>query len=113
MDTNEELDPPETEESLRLQASLHYSVNKIIKHILAENNSDATVTPQFVHAVATTVWHQCNSMAVDLDAFSKHGKRTQVNAEDVKLCVRRNQALVDHLSDFQASLKDEKPKRRK
>ncbi|KAJ3201189.1 hypothetical protein HDU83_001017 [Entophlyctis luteolus] len=63
------------------------------------------VTPQFVHAVSSIVWAHCNRMATDLDAFAKHGKRSVVSVDDVKLCVRRNPALVEHLAEFAAGLK--------
>ncbi|KAI9343640.1 kinetochore component CENP-S-domain-containing protein [Obelidium mucronatum] len=108
----DDLEPPESEESLRLQASLHYSVNKIINQVLAENKVQATVTPQYIHAVASIVWHQCNGMATDLEAFAKHGKRSVISADDVKLCVRKNPDMVDHLNDFAASLKEGTKKRR-
>ncbi|KAI8833858.1 kinetochore component CENP-S-domain-containing protein, partial [Chytriomyces cf. hyalinus JEL632] len=83
-----------------LQASIHYTVSKLIASILAENNADVTPTPQFVHAVTAVVLAQCGSLAVDLDSFSKHGKRSVVSVEDVKLCVRKNQALVMNTTFF-------------
>ncbi|KAI8835279.1 hypothetical protein BJ741DRAFT_608611 [Chytriomyces cf. hyalinus JEL632] len=61
---------------------------------------------------------QCGSLAFDLDSFSKHGKRSVVSVEDVKLCVRKNQpsknqpsknqAMVAYLADFAATLKKTK-----
>ncbi|TPX58938.1 hypothetical protein CcCBS67573_g09121, partial [Chytriomyces confervae] len=70
---------PETQ---RLQASIHYTVSKLITSILSENKVDVAPTPQFVHAVTAVVLAQCGSLAVDLDSFSKHGKRSVVSVED-------------------------------
>ena len=33
----------------------------------------------------------------DLEAFAKHAKRSTVQADDVKLLVRRNKGLVSHI----------------
>ena len=38
--------------------------------------------------------------AQDLEAFSKHGKRTIINVDDVKLLCRRNPYMVENMDKF-------------
>ncbi|KAJ3066543.1 hypothetical protein HDU98_010149, partial [Podochytrium sp. JEL0797] len=90
--SDDELAAAETEETLRLQAALHFAVSKIIAQNLAANGHSGTkVTPQFIHAAASTVWLQTLTLGKDVDAFAKHAKRSVVSVDDVKLCVRRSE----------------------
>jgi CENP-S protein len=56
---------------------------------------DATGTPQFISALADMVYAQAGnpivvaliieSLALDLESFAVHGKRSIINVEDVKV----------------------------
>jgi len=43
------------------------------------------------------VFKQSETLALDLEQFARHGKRTVISAEDVRLCGRRNEAVVEAL----------------
>ena len=80
----------------RLKAAIwHYA-----KQIVEEESEplQATATPQFISALADLVYAQAGinprqeqrrlipeSVALDLESFALHAKRSVVNAEDVKV----------------------------
>ncbi|XP_044754612.1 centromere protein S-like isoform X1 [Coccinella septempunctata] len=47
--------------------------------------------------------------ATDLEAFQKHAKRSTVNADDVKLLVRRNDSLKELVDNKHNDLQGNKP----
>ncbi|CAF4768467.1 unnamed protein product, partial [Rotaria socialis] len=71
--------------------------------------SNITVDKQVVAAVGDVTFQQIETFCQDLDVFSKHGKRTTINADDVRLLCRRNPGLLDKIDDVQRSLKPSKP----
>jgi centromere protein S len=46
------------------------------------------------------VWAQIESVAIDLETFSRHAGRTTVTTDDVLLVCRRNEALQGIIRDF-------------
>lgn len=46
------------------------------------------------------VWTQIESVAVDLESFSRHAGRSTVKTEDVLLLARRNEDLHDILKEM-------------
>ncbi|KAH8821454.1 kinetochore component CENP-S-domain-containing protein [Xylogone sp. PMI_703] len=88
------------DETLReqLKASLWFSVGKIVDEETARLNTSAT--PQFIGALTEMVWAQIETIAVDLENFSRHAGRTTINTDDVLLITRRNEALYEIMQDF-------------
>ncbi|KAJ3308831.1 hypothetical protein HDU76_003799 [Blyttiomyces sp. JEL0837] len=104
------VDDQEEDVANRIKAAVHYTVGKICEEYEKEHN--AKCTPQFIHSLASIVHHQAETMVLDLAAFAKHAKRQQVNADDVRLLVRRNDGLVKMLNDYADDLKETKKKRK-
>lgn len=46
------------------------------------------------------VWAQIESVAIDLETFSRHAGRTTITTDDVLLVCRRNEALQGIIRDF-------------
>lgn len=46
------------------------------------------------------VWAQIESVAIDLETFSRHAGRTTITTEDVLLVCRRNEALRGIIGEF-------------
>ncbi|KAJ3112285.1 hypothetical protein HDU96_004729 [Phlyctochytrium bullatum] len=67
------------------------------------------MTPQFVHGLASVIYKQTKTAIADLNAFSKHAKRQQINVDDVLLLARRNPDLRRKL---EAAVGDQKEKKR-
>ncbi|KAJ9054162.1 MHF histone-fold complex component [Entomophthora muscae] len=92
--TNESL-PPTLEDKLR--ASIWYTVGKICEE--EEDTLNATITQQFRTMLAELIYRHAETMASDIEAFAKHGRRSTANAEDIKLCARRNDSIFDIMSE--------------
>ncbi|KAL1919811.1 uncharacterized protein VTP21DRAFT_1742 [Calcarisporiella thermophila] len=91
-------EPPD-EEALqqRLKAAIWYSVSKLSEEQASELGM--TISPQFVASLADLVYKQAESLAVDLEQFARHAKRTTITMDDVKLCARRNEALYQLIAE--------------
>ncbi|XP_048471157.1 centromere protein S [Rhincodon typus] len=46
-----------------------------------------------------TILMVSENFAADLELFAKHGKRTTVNTDDVKLLARRSKALLNFITE--------------
>ena len=66
----------------RLQAAVHYSTGEIVSAALLEEQP--RLSRAAVAVLARLVEQQAQSLAADLEAFARHGKRSTVNVEDVK-----------------------------
>ncbi|KND03612.1 uncharacterized protein SPPG_01088 [Spizellomyces punctatus DAOM BR117] len=95
----------------RLRAAVHYTVGKICDEEAASSNM--MPSPHFIHALSELVYQQAEIMALDLECFSRHGRRTVISTEDVKLCARRNDSVHQILSGMSEQMKEEKSKKRK
>ncbi|CAF1011533.1 unnamed protein product [Rotaria sordida] len=87
----------------RLKVALHAACGKICEQLQIQSN--VTVDKQVVNAIGDITFQQIETFCQDLDVFSKHGKRTTINVDDVRLLCRRNPGLLDKIDDFQRSLK--------
>lgn len=65
-----------------------------------EARTGTKYAPAFVEALCHVVCSQTETMGADLECFAKHGKRSKISVDDVKLCVRRNQDLLQRLADM-------------
>ncbi|KAI9143912.1 putative apoptosis-inducing TAF9-like domain 1 family protein [Paraphysoderma sedebokerense] len=82
----------------RLKAAIHYAVGRICDD--EADNLDVEITPHFIAALTEVVYKQIETMAIDVEFFAKHNKRTTISSDDVKLCARRNEDLYNKLSEF-------------
>ncbi|KAM7198091.1 Kinetochore component CENP-S domain containing protein [Naviculisporaceae sp. PSN 640] len=80
-----------------LKAALWFHIGKMVDEESLRRNRNAT--PQFIGTLVETVWTQLESVAIDLETFSKHAGRTTVNTEDVLLLARRNTDLYEMIKD--------------
>ncbi|SPQ21825.1 5717c0a8-2e49-4c3b-b204-a7eaf5d7462e [Thermothielavioides terrestris] len=87
----------EAQDDERLKAALWYAVGKIVDEESLARNRNAT--PQFIGALTDMVWHQIETVATDLESFSRHAGRTTITTDDVLLLARRNQDLYSVIKD--------------
>ncbi|KAK6177316.1 hypothetical protein SNE40_015440 [Patella caerulea] len=83
----------------RMKASVYYTVLQLCKE--AEVNMEIKINKQVTAAIAETTCKQFEHFAADLELFAKHGKRTTINTDDVKLLVRKTPKLLEHLNSVQ------------
>lgn len=81
----------------RLKAALWFAIGKIVDEESLRRNRN--VTPQFIGAMMDMVWAQIESVAIDLENFSRHAGRTTITTDDVLLLARRNQDLHGIIKD--------------
>ncbi|KAB5563327.1 kinetochore component CENP-S-domain-containing protein [Coniochaeta sp. 2T2.1] len=91
-------DDAEDDNRERLKASLWYAIGKIVDEESIKRNRNAT--PQFIGSLTELVMTQIESVAIDLESFSRHAGRTTINTDDVLLMTRRNDDLQDMIRDF-------------
>ncbi|KAF7207937.1 centromere protein S [Nothobranchius furzeri] len=87
----------DADETQRLKAAVHYTVGRFCQKIGEEHRRE--FSRQAVAAIAETTFRQCDIFAKDLEAFARHGKRTKVSVEDVKLTARRSAALSNYIQN--------------
>lgn len=71
--------------------SFHYFVGKEAKKIA--NSLHVEANPTYIEALCKVLLYQTKYLSLDLEAFCKHGKRANINLDDLKLCLRRNPSL--------------------
>ncbi|XP_061424090.1 centromere protein S isoform X1 [Lethenteron reissneri] len=106
----EEDDESRMELEQRLRAAVHYTVERVLEE--EGEKAGLSFNRQVVAAIAETTFHQCSLFALDLEAFAKHGKRTTVNCDDVKLLARRSKPLNRFVAEGSSALSDERQHRR-
>ncbi|CAI0644714.1 Centromere protein S [Colletotrichum sp. SAR11_59] len=99
------------EQRERLKAALWFAVGKIVDEESLKQNCNAT--PQFIGALTEMVWSQIESVAIDLENFSRHARRSTVQTEDVVLLARKNPDLLDLVKEFVEQKKADKLKKGK
>ncbi|KAI1847231.1 hypothetical protein JX265_013356 [Neoarthrinium moseri] len=82
----------------RLKAALWFAVGKIVDEESLRRNRN--VTPQFIGALMEMVWLQIESVAIDLESFSRHAGRSTITTDDALLLARRNSDLHGIIKDF-------------
>ena len=106
----------ESENDNRIKAAIHYAIGKKCEE--KETTNGMAYSKGFVALLAETVFESGELFAKDMEAFTKHGRRTIANAEDVKLICRRNpelqakleQSVKETTSDKQSKSKQKKRK---
>ncbi|KZS14095.1 centromere protein S isoform X1 [Daphnia magna] len=81
----------DTDHVQRLKASLHFTMGKMCEE--QETKTQISFDKNVIATITEILWQKIKLIAEDLEAFAKHGKRTTINLDDVKLLVRRNEDL--------------------
>jgi len=84
------------EKEKQIKAGCHYHIAKI-----AEDEAQrlkTTASRQTVAALTEVFFEHAKTIAQDLEAFAKHAKRSTVQPEDVRMCVRRNEGLHNQIT---------------
>ena len=101
----------ESETSIRLRSALFYNLGKMVE--LETKKENKTFTKEYLACLNEVVCQQMSSFASDVEMFSKHGKRTNVNMDDVKLIARKNESLLKSLNEHAKVISDSKGKGKK
>ncbi|XP_013912510.1 PREDICTED: centromere protein S-like isoform X2 [Thamnophis sirtalis] len=83
-------------EAQRLKAAFHYTVARLCEDVAEDKNIQ--FSRQTIAAISEITFRQCEMFAKDLEMFAKHGKRSTVNVEDVKLLARRSNSLLKYIT---------------
>ncbi|EFX01389.1 apoptosis-inducing taf9-like domain protein [Grosmannia clavigera kw1407] len=86
-----------SQDEQELKAALWSVVGEMVDQESIKQNRNTT--PQFIGALADMVWTQIESVALDLESFSRHAGRSTVTTDDVLLLARRNGDLHDLLKE--------------
>ncbi|KAM3922517.1 centromere protein S [Leptodactylus fuscus] len=99
----------------RLKAAVHYTVGSLCQEIAEDKQ--VNFSKQAIAAISEITFRQCETFAKDLEMFARHGKRSTINMDDVKLLSRRSRSLHAHISAYSdeiaASNQEQKEKRKK
>ncbi|CAL4109967.1 unnamed protein product, partial [Meganyctiphanes norvegica] len=74
-----------------MKAAVHFTVGRICEEVGVE--LEMSFSKQVIATLTEITFKQLETYTKDLEAFSKHGRRTTITADDVKLLVRRNKQL--------------------
>ncbi|KAI7886262.1 hypothetical protein K492DRAFT_203352 [Lichtheimia hyalospora FSU 10163] len=86
-----------TDEQIQLKAAIWRAVDQIAR--AEAEKMGKTLSQAFVSSLADIVYAQAVTMATDLEVFAKHGRRSTISMDDVKLCARRNDNLLELITD--------------
>ncbi|KAK7067682.1 Centromere protein S [Halocaridina rubra] len=94
-----------------LKAAVHYTVGRTCEEVGSELG--VSFNKQVIAALSELTMKQITVYAKDLEAFAKHARRTTINADDVKLLVRRNPDLANHVKEMAKGIEKSKDKEKK
>lgn len=84
-----------------LKATVYFMVAKIIE----ERTTDFVVTPTFIASLVELVYNQLVNFGQDLELFANHAGRNVILPKDLAMVVRKNDKLLQILSDLNQELK--------
>ncbi|XP_063592589.1 centromere protein S-like isoform X1 [Penaeus indicus] len=87
-----------------LKAAVHFTVGRTCEEVGAELG--LSFTKQVIATLSEVTCRQLQTYTADLEAFAKHARRTTINCDDVKLLVRRNSHLADHMKEMADGLEE-------
>ncbi|KAM7005706.1 centromere protein S [Tautogolabrus adspersus] len=93
------------ESQQRLKAAVHFTVGRLCQKSGEDHRRE--FSRQVIAAMAETAFRQSDIFAKDLEAFSRHAKRSTVSTEDVKLLARRSTALSIYIQNKSEELNQE------
>ncbi|XP_060069503.1 centromere protein S-like [Ylistrum balloti] len=97
----------------RLKASVHHTVVKICSELVQDDEAGITIDNSVKAAIAETTWRYIQEVTQDLEMFAKHAKRTTINADDVKLLLRKCPKLLEHISSIHQTHTESRVKQKK
>ncbi|XP_069989935.1 centromere protein S-like isoform X1 [Penaeus vannamei] len=87
-----------------LKAAIHFTVGRTCEEVGAELG--LSFTKHVIATLSEITCRQLQTYTSDLEAFAKHARRTTINCDDVKLLVRRNSHLADHMKEMADNLEE-------
>ena len=103
---NSEQEDSETlKENARIKSALYYSIGRMCEMESEKNN--VSFSKEYLASLTELVFSQGELIANDLEAFCRHGKRTVINMDDVKLIARKNEKLSEILEAYSKKISDE------
>ncbi|KAI8336167.1 kinetochore component CENP-S-domain-containing protein [Chlamydoabsidia padenii] len=91
-----------------LHTAVWATVHQIVQEEAAQIGKPAS--HDFVASLANVIYKQMETMALDIEAFSSHARRTMAHGDDVLLCARRNDSLHELLSGILQDLGKKRPR---
>ena len=88
-----------SKEKEQLRAAIHYSIGKKCQQLENDNDKNKETpagpfTRGFMALLTETTTETLELFTRDVEVFARHGKRSTVNTDDVKLLCRRNPGLL-------------------
>lgn len=81
------------DEETKLQAAIWLATGNIVDQLCAEKGISAS--SNFIAALTSYIMTQAETLALDAEAFAKHRNSKIIEAKDILLCARKNEALHD------------------
>lgn len=86
-------------EKEQLKAAIHYAIGKKCQQLEEDDNENnespvGPFTKGFIALLSETTTETLQLFTQDVEAFARHGKRSTINTDDVKLLCRRNPGLL-------------------
>ncbi|XP_045163868.2 centromere protein S-like [Mercenaria mercenaria] len=95
----------------RLKAAVHHTTLRVCKESV--EGKDVELNRMVVAAISEATWKRFETWATDLEMFAKHGKRSTVNADDVKMLIRKSPKLLEHINMLQEQMNASKGETKK
>lgn len=91
-------------ETDKLKLTVLCDVKKICQEVGQGLSTKVNFEKPAMELIAEMVWRKVEDYGSDLELFARHAKRTTINADDVKLLVRRNECLKEKVSKLSDDL---------
>ncbi|CAH1154126.1 unnamed protein product [Phaedon cochleariae] len=91
----------------KTKQSIHNTTRKIANEVASNFNME--IDADALDIIAELTYKKIQLYGLDLDAFQKHAKRSTINADDVKLLVRRNESLKQLVDSKLQTINSMKP----
>ncbi|KAK3930278.1 Centromere protein S [Frankliniella fusca] len=91
-------------ETDKLKLTVLCDVKKICNEVGSGLSQRVSFEKQAVELIAEMVWRKVQDYGTDLELFARHAKHTTINADDVRLLVRKNECLKDRIKRISEDL---------
>ncbi|XP_044733996.1 centromere protein S-like [Chrysoperla carnea] len=95
----------------KLRVKILLETQKLTKEI--GENLNMTIDDRANELISELIWKKLNLYGSDLECFAKHAKRSLITPDDIKVLVRRNVGLKEHIVDKVENVKSNKVKKKK
>lgn len=100
-------------ESDKLKLTVLCDVKKICNEVGSGLTQKVTFDKQSVELIAEMVWRKVQDYGTDLELFARHAKHTTINADDVRLLVRKNESLKERITKISEELSSGSSKKKR